>query len=76
MVVAKIEKIDSHDKIRVVRLPCGHITVKKRCRPALAAEKYSWLLKQVACDVFHKKKVACDDKDLSLRIKIENARDI
>ena len=29
MVVAKIEEICSRDRIRVVRLPCGHITDKK-----------------------------------------------
>ena len=30
MVVAKIEEICSRDRIRVVRLPCGHITDKKK----------------------------------------------
>ena len=29
MVVAKIEEIDSRDRIRVVLLPCGHIIDKK-----------------------------------------------
>ena len=43
MVVAKIEEIDSRDRIRIVRLSCNHII-------ALAAEKHFWLLKQVACD--------------------------
>ena len=32
MVVAKIEEIGSRDRIMNVRLSCGHITDKERCR--------------------------------------------
>ena len=31
MVVAKIEEIDSRDRIKVVRLPCNHITDTEKC---------------------------------------------
>ena len=44
MVVAKIEKISSRDRIRTVHLPCGHITDKRKIEAkgdntALATEK-------------------------------------